>query len=1463
MKICNQRKRRNLVFPFIILCLIAAVCSVTGRNIVKAWAITLSPEIYGPLKNEVVLDDNEKIDGAGRKANVLFFLDTSGVMNFSPKGKLPQVVLNAKSGTSYLKNGDGTVANWTATQATYKLTRDEVIRLLQYCTYGTGSIPFVDSSQSARRTGNINFGRDIDSDNNLKYSSGMTNWDMHPENPANRYNYYAPFLNKGHRLREDFVNQDKLDDGNTSGGATRQTYDYRYNTYVNHDDPLPYALVFKDPKYWRNGWTESRPFTDSDLMPNDSRMYMMKLVMWRLLEDTTLFENIRFGMATAYSAPLDSTYSQHLQYKVAPYGYRSNSSRYAPLHLYVNGILGTTSCGVPTDYQSYDSQYSTWGITSTAFEPSATLRERNYANRAYLRVPIADYSKVWTKVEGTKTLSMPHIEKFRLWIDGAENVSTKKDQFFFHRNPELKASALTPLAKAIFPNPKTSDENRQWYFQNKGVQYSKANDDTNVVNDLVSWSTYKYLRGSGEAAGSVLDFFSPAYDNATARGYINFDQLIDEQFPIQDLCEANWLVVFTAANDSKGGYGPAEAVRNLYNYTRDNEVTYMTKDSKTGKRTLAKGRLDKPIRTLVVGFVDPTRTDTDPVTKELVDNLNLMARAGMGVADNDESVNAYFANDVPGLLAALREIMMIINSGVQPAKGSMLEGANMEDNELAGAFNLFAATYRINRFDQWEGFLTRYESVKGKVSGDLVFKQKWELNQNLLENRARRTRNVVYWNGGSFKDLGYTVSSSDTSPHPTAEMTGMTDARIATLDTTSLPDGFGSNMHLSRALINWLYGYEVSYVDGKQHERVFMLSDLGQSGVVAVGPPPVKDGVKDYKTWAESLKKLDARVYTQSNGGILHVLKPLVASTDLPLPQIEQIAIVPPSTLLPARLPRVKIASGITGVTGPSWIDVKAYMLKKSEDIPIKSEPTYLLDGPLRKSYFYMKQITGGDMITPVWGAYLTATMGRAGNGLYMMNVTDPSAPKFYWYRETLDNKDGTITLLRMDATMNEPEVKTEIMDSSKWASITSETTADSYPFYQLGFNSPKPATGMADVSNGAAEPVLQNMIVLPGGMQRSLDLNNNGKMGAALYVIDPDINKHNAFGISGAVQVFNSGKVDSAWRVGSDTTGKAPYMGMMVSEPTLLPSKQNEHYVDKIFAADNRGNIFMLSLRDDVTGNSLPVNSWTLRTIATIRSKSEAGTSDSYSIPYGIVVNNKNDNVFWAAGGTSNVGTRDNDSGKFANDPQLLRNKRQMLFCFNVSTDLAGGQTLFRDGMELKTADDITPLPDGKRGWYMELEREDNTGVYGEEYVSTQPAFLGGILYASTFIPQYVSTKGNELTCDSGRITGKSRLYAMFMESGAPARWQKRGKKYLELEGIKITGFTHSTEGDVQTLLITYDVLNQEAADRSIEEALKNEPTLTKAPNVNLLSLLSEKLGFNKRDLNFDDSVILYWLSN
>jgi hypothetical protein len=846
---------------------------------------------------------------------------------------------------------------------------------------------------------------------------------------------------------------------------------------------------------------------------------------------------------------------------------------------------------------------------------------------------------------------------------------------------------------------------------------------------------------------------------------------------------------------------------------------------------------------------------------------NLEAAAKAGDPDNPNA-KAHYANNVPALLEALREIMVTINNDIQPAKESMLEGDKLPDDDTTGfdpdaeVLNLYSGSFRINLFDQWEGQLTKYVTAKDKTTGAMVTRKDGELADSMLKRRNANPsspRDLFFWNGGAggnFAQVGFTGPSGagSTTAHPLAELVGLGADAVASMDVSSIPGGsFTGKTHISRAMFDWYYGYDFSYIDAKYHNRRFMLADQGKSGIVKVGPSTVQEALDGYEKFAEGLAGAPTKLYVQTNDGVLHVVNPQTMQ--------EEMGILPPPALLPRRAFKLKANLQPGGTY--KWIDVNAFLANTSDDIPISSVPGYILDGALQVRHF---NLGGNSEGAWDWRKFLFGSLGRGGAGLYSMNVTDPASPQFYWYRETIENDDGTLSLLRRAQGSDKPQgavhdatpYRTTITrDGSYWTDLYDNP--DGHAYEQLGFNGPKPYFSVARLSDASK---YQNIIALAGGMQNRLDLEDNGTMGAALYLVDPDVQYHVGSSPTGGVRAFNSGSlkdVDDDWRIGSELRGDDPYMGMVNSEPVFLATINNTYIARGLFFADNRGSIFYVNFEDPDTG--LPYDSWEdweIRTVASLRLSGDNATA-SYSVPTGLMggARKSSPNRLWMGGGTANAARADPPS----EDEQQLANKSQMIFAF-VMPDLADGHMTTRDDWSGLDPDDGASKigdEDNGEGWYIPL-RGAVPGQYKAEYVTTKPVLFGGNLYVATFREEIVGI-GSQGACDTSALSGASRLYAISLESGKSVMWGGGGKKYLEFGGLKFTSFTVSEKGGVTTLAAAYQALDRPTAEQSANGAANAEESVSKVEGMDAIAIrmIPGSSGGNS-NMAKDDGVVNYW---
>jgi uncharacterized Fe-S cluster protein YjdI len=336
---------------------------------------------------------------------------------------------------------------------------------------------------------------------------------------------------------------------------------------------------------------------------------------------------------------------------------------------------------------------------------------------------------------------------------------------------------------------------------------------------------------------------------------------------------------------------------------------------------------------------------------------------------------------------------------------------------------------------------------------------------------------------------------------------------------------------------------------------------------------------------------------------------------------------------------------------------------------------------------------------------------------------------------------------------------------------------------------------------------------------------------------------------------------VEADTRLGGGVKGTAPYMGMMVSEPALFmtcdKSTSYARYITgRIYASDNRGNIFAAFLEEaDPSGGvrHLDPGRWTIRTVATLQDSLSSALSGggNYAAPHGLVLKNERGSI-WIAGGTANVAAKKRD----AQDPGVVSNDLQMIFAFK--TDDARRAPLTRgDLQELEKSPqkyDSFMTGEGK-GWYIKLDR-----IRGfDEYVSAKPMLVGNTLLVSTFTTTKFDIDGATDICKASKrsVSGYSRIYALDIRDGSANLWVSpdpgRQAKYIQMDGVRITGFTKVTYNGGTSVLASFDNLNDGKLPGIAQE---------KAKYIEGFDALRIALPGNASKINLPpgSGVILYW---
>lgn len=443
----------------------------------------------------------------------------------------------------------------------------------------------------------------------------------------------TPGWKQGHKFRQEYFGRD-IDPSN--------------NDLENPDNYHPKLI-------WRRGGSVKADNSD-ELMPNDSRAYKLKLILWRILSDKHLVSGIRLGLATYmqtfvgdktsdgrkvglegdwYRYPHDKVRIPNASTEDVSPGYSSASDirryRYMPTGSYNDPDIGPGTDQEPKHYEN------SWQIASGAF-----IGENEKSRRGLLR---SDF-RSFTKEDGSIDEDLLNT-KFLRWIDGVEEYSnvncTDRNYALETENPEIRFNGWCPLAETI-------------YYRD-GRTTNRSTDNMNV---------------EGRREGSIDQFFTLRSGSAPLF--------------ITNYCQDQWVVIMTSGGQSKYAgteFDPVEAVKELYN----------TRISMEGKQS-------QPIRAIVLGFVDPE--STAPQIVSLRNQLNRMADMGDDGTENS-SATAYFATDVSSVMKAMRQILTTIKTESGTNNAPLLSPSRA----TADGDVFYQATYTAYADACWKGDLEK------------------------------------------------------------------------------------------------------------------------------------------------------------------------------------------------------------------------------------------------------------------------------------------------------------------------------------------------------------------------------------------------------------------------------------------------------------------------------------------------------------------------------------------------------------------------------------------------------------------------------------------------------------------------------------------------------------------------------------------------------------------------------------
>jgi len=1121
-----------------------------------------------------------------------------------------------------------------------------------------------------------------------------------------------------------------------------------------------YGLPVTDPMYFRH------------LVPNDSKMYQVKLVLWRLLSPTQdnlhMLSRMRLGLGTTYHensfsntgqpppSVLASMLLPGVQFGVSPsvqvWHSTSNATPLAATninhpHGRADGIAqGAIAHGNPSMQVT-----STGGVISTY---RSTERGPRHAGRSILRVP---FDFMYTRGSDGSFVPTQSLITFRELIDGIEQVDNSPNVAFHDRfvNMELTPTALVNTAeRSMFGRGSRGDN---WLTNAAGVPWPVRHQNrpgSPAVTHVTGWpNAIMYNTGprghratlgsmntaegglimrrvetsegfmSGTVVGDVLDFFSPNNILPFTTGQADGTGDTRGFFPVTGACQNNWIIYFSTGNEGFPGWtgGPEETGANRSMMRTLMDIHYASQVLRgrhwNGTNWVeANHVMDNPIRTIVVGLVSTEGIENDGNNPFAPNDPNNVPRnLRNSIRRMAQAGQPLVTRDAQGRIASMEP-----NPNIQP-----IFAANTEELIMG----LYAALYAIQSGNLSSGAPNIPQDVE--VDGLPVMLSSSYVIDPSGQWRGSLTKRLIdvtatppsvpapLWmahGGGPNADAGLIMYAHR----------GTRADRLWTVDgnNTVTMGSFGHgqfrnlfnipNHHphpdTSNTFRQWLIDYEG---DGSG-----ILGDSENSAPVVVTRTAMYSG------------PAYGRIYLQTNRGVLHRINLLTG--------LEEWAFIPPMVQ--------------TQVRDKRFTDAGQVFL--NNNVERRSRAMRILDGMLAHLC-----VTGGASPRTL----LMGAMGSSGAGFYMMDITDPNRAQPYFLWAVANPRYAT------------PTTGAQVL---RWGSATSAPDGDFVHYTYLGFTIAAPEIRRVGVPSGS--PTAPRYVgIIPGGLGYNLGVNDN--QGKAFLFFN-----------------VNDGRIINAIRGGN---GFIPppgggEMGMGIAPIYYIVNRDVYQTVREIFTNDSEGNIMRSGVVNDGAGEALDVNNWTLRPF--FRTRNLEGPDGPVIMPLSFATG-VHRGQRWLFAGTSNLSVPDG---------RELRNDEQYIFVLNLNSHQAFNDSQLAPTVPVRTladlgniqrehnSDDALDPPDNTGpfdgandlGWRLRLRPAvGGPGIDSPrdpEYTSVTPFLFNGVLYVATFTPHTWLPDGDRERCAA---TGDGRLYALDPRTGA-SRWPS-GAQSLLLENIKIVG--------------------------------------------------------------------------
>ncbi|MDR1915513.1 MAG: pilus assembly protein, partial [Synergistaceae bacterium] len=897
--------------------------------------------------------------------------------------------------------------------------------------------------------------------------------------------------------------------------------------------------------------------------------------------------------------------------------------------------------------------------------------------RASLWVPIQERDYVWRKGGA----AVNHIDKIRLWINGLADIrsdgnyetdwnenswafhgrhltgSYRNSQFHVYNDPEIGVAGMFGLAQAIFPDPTPLDYtpghtrqlypgdrrlelDRDYYRRRGWVWYSKRDANIDYTYDYRRASQEyddtavpraRFNQGSGEATGSVLDFFSPKINyrfqgtntvrtdedfisvsqpqikDSNGRNSIETTDLHRVSFPIRSACEDNWLIVVASGSEPKivdknaYSYNAWEAIKNLYDATdKRNKGKGIPFYNDTRPNHGARKAAYEPVTRIKPGvFIKNPNVGTErgrPLSTgdlETIDLDNPIRTLVIGIVanENDPGVIAAGSKVVEEVKNMRLNLIRMANAGQGSLTGEQIANLNFDNMYKAPIQPYWADNVAALKvaFDAALGMVQIAENPK-RAPGAMVEQRIGSGAENSKLFSA--TNQVVYsnqWNGTLRRYLPVIKDGAVVSID-TAGSWELGDKLLSKRGSGGAPGGVkpmywvpgGGFKELSQSDATSLniFGLKGKLITINTAQSQLPPNEALYRWLVGYDHSYVNNRsfrrahmLADFGQSGIALAANTGKSFDSLPGYIAWAQRQSDANQPMLYGQTNDglLYVVDPQKGEPEKIilpPPSLLPMRLASLkTMPGANGNRVWIEVVTEDG--KGGGKRSLPGFVLDGSLQVRNLDLGSKQSHDWRQYMLGTLGRGGKGFYMMDVSDHKNPKFKWYIEKYGNQM---------VSMNESTP----FNAPKWLDLSAFSGNDA-AWRKLGYNGAKPAMGVTLGDDDKDNPQTRNIIVVPGGLQSRIDLANNGNEGAVLIILDPKD--------GGIIKAFDGDILDktqtSNWKAGNSVVGRTPYMGMIASEPTLMGSRNASskfagYITGRAYTADNRGNIFEVVMENN-----------------------------------------------------------------------------------------------------------------------------------------------------------------------------------------------------------------------------------------------------------------------------------------